>query len=230
MRAWVFFCVLAIASNVGARVHAMGSDPEKLRLTYQAEAYRAWPVMFSFTFNGLPNAAPESVRCCIADGGAPGSGSGAGITLLYKGARPDIELEVLWVEVHTDRAFRASLSFSTDEITGWSGGSVPVTLSFRPGGELVLYADGPALAATRTGSDVALRNGADLGAMLTAPGLGRAHVRSDYIALRRVCGTVDPDPPAPFTSGQSAFAPSVMKKVNADRALPLPDPACKGDP
>ena len=209
---------------------AMGSDPERLRLTYQAEAYRAWPVVFGLNFNGVQNVAPETTRCCIADNAAPGDGSGSGITVLYEGKRPDLELDVIWAEVHSNHTFRARLSVPLDEIEGWTGGDVPVVLSFRPGGELVLYVDGPELAATRPGADISITSGQDMADLLTAPGLGRRHTRADYVEIRRVCGTIDADPPKLFASGRDHFAPSVMAKIESDRALPLPDPNCKVDP
>lgn len=220
----------ALLTALAGTAFAMGSDPEKLRLNYEAEAYRSWPVMFGFTVNGASNGAPQSVRCCTGKQGAPGNGSGAGITILYEGDRPGLSLDVLWFEVHSARAYRANLTFSPDEIEGWNGNSVYVTFSFLPNGGLELYADGPEVAATRTPKDVALRDGADLGAMLTAPSLGRAHTRADYVVLRQVCGTVEPDPPAPFTSAEAAFAAPVLEQIEQDKALPLPAPQCKGAP
>lgn len=146
--------------------------------------------------------------------------------ILYEGAIPEIALNVTWTEVHSDITYRADVTFSTDEIKGWGGGTVIVTFSFRPGGELVLYADGPDLAATRPGPDVDIRSGADMAAVLLAPGLGRAHRRGDYIELRRVCGTVDPDPPEAFRNGRAKFGPQTLAQIDANRSLPLPVPMC----
>lgn len=221
------FACGALCAVLAPPIHAMGSDPQELRLSYEGEAYRAWPVVFEFQFNGMPGSLSMRPRCCLGENRAPGATGGAGVSLFYKGDVPDIALEVTWVEVHSNLAFRARLDFSTDDIVGWTGGDVIVTFSFRPGGELVLYADGPTLAATRTGPDVDIRSGADLGAVLMAPGLGRPHTRDDYIELRRVCGTLLANPPEGFRAARARFAPADLTQIDADRALPLPAPNCE---
>lgn len=227
MRRHLIIGCIALLASIASPAVPMGADPKELNLSYDGEAYRAWPIIYGFRFNGVLNVAPESVRCCIEDNRAPGGGGGTTMGILYEGDIPEISLNVTWIEVHSDITYKADVTFSTDEIKGWAGGTVIVTFSFRPGGELVLYTDGPALAATRSSGDEDIRSGADMAAVLLAPGLGRAHRRGDFVKLRRVCGKVDPDPPEAFRNGRAQFGPQTLAQIDANRSLPLPEPNCE---
>ncbi|MEL7105255.1 MAG: hypothetical protein AAGM21_05000 [Pseudomonadota bacterium] len=208
----------------------MGRAPETLNLSFGAEAYRAWPVVYAFSINGSANVAPKRVRCCLGDAGSRGVGSGSGImgfdAGFDTGGGSDIAVDVIWTEVHSNQTFRGNISFSTDDIDGWTGGTIYLQYSFRPGGELLVYTDGPALAATRPGADLDIRNGADMRAVLTAPGLGRPLQREDFTVLARLCGTPEPDPPEGLSDGRAAFPPGALQTVDAERNLPLPASKC----
>lgn len=227
MSAFSKIAMTAFLGVLAGPIFAMGAQVSELRLSYDAEAYRAWPVFFGLQINGAPDAAPQTVRCCIERGAAPGSGSVTSTSILYEGDPPKIAFDVIWAEVHSDRTYQASVDFSVEEIAGWTKGNVNAVLSFRPGGELVVYVDGPELAERRSDPDQKLDTGKDLGEFLTAPLLGRALERSDYFVVRQVCGTLDNDPPELFSSGRAAFSEPVLAEIDADKTRPLPSSTCE---
>ncbi|SMY08385.1 hypothetical protein [Flavimaricola marinus] len=189
-------------------------------------------MVYGLRINGAADPVPATALCCIGEGAGigdvMGGGSGTITTVVQTGDVPEVVLDVIWIEVHSDITYEARLGFSANDIAGWTGGTIFVTLSFRPGGSVILYGDGPELAATRPGKDVDLRDGDDMRAFLLSPGLERAHRRADYSVLRRVCGTVNPDPPNGFTSGRASLADATLARIDATRDLPLPAPDCAG--
>lgn len=217
---------LAFVFAFALAAKAMDRAPDTLNLSYDAEAYRAWPVAFTVRANGSRPFPPQAVRCCLGQKGAPGGSGASVITVVDPDGSGRIVLDVVWMEFHSEDTFEARLSFSVSDVAGWTGGTVLVTLSFRPGGEVVLITDGPELAATRPSAGTRIETGEDMRALLTAPGLGRPHVREDYVELQALCGDRLLAPPDVFASRRALFSQAARAAIMGERTLPLPPTAC----
>ncbi|MEO1240080.1 MAG: hypothetical protein AAFW64_10650, partial [Pseudomonadota bacterium] len=118
-----FACVFALAAG------AMERAPETLNLSYDAEAYRAWPVAFSLSANGSRSFPPQSVRCCITRSGAPGGSGTTSITITDLSGTGEIVLDVVWIEFHSEDTFEARITDVdlAEVFSGQGYGPAPLT-------------------------------------------------------------------------------------------------------